>query len=52
MKCVFPRPAMPKSVAPGKQIDVCAEVRGVLTDEEVDTLFVRNRSISRPVDLS
>lgn len=33
-------------------IDVCAEVRGVLTDEDIDTLFTRNRSMSRPVDLS
>jgi len=27
-------------------------IRGLLTDEEVDTLFARNRSPSRPVDLS
>ena len=27
-------------------------VRGLLTDEEIDTLFARNRSPSRPVDLS
>ncbi len=27
-------------------IDVCAEIRGVLTDEEIDTLFARNRSMS------
>lgn len=26
-------------------IDVCAEVRGLLTDGEVDTLFARNRSM-------
>jgi hypothetical protein len=32
-------------------IDVCAEVRGLLTDEEIDTMFARNRSMSRPVDL-
>ncbi len=32
-------------------IDVCAEIRGLLTDEEVDSLFARNRSSSRPVDL-
>jgi len=32
-------------------IDVCAEVRGLLTDEDVDTLFARNRMPSRPVDL-
>lgn len=33
-------------------IDVCAEVRGLLTDEEVDSLFARNRMPSRPVELS
>lgn len=32
--------------------DLFAPVRGLLTDEEVDTLFVRNRSTARPVDLS
>jgi hypothetical protein len=31
-------------------IDACARVRGLLTDEEVDTLFSRNPSIARPVD--
>ena len=33
-------------------IDVCAKIRGILTDEEIDTMFERNRSLSRPVDLS
>ena len=27
-------------------------IRGLLTDEEVDTLFSRNPSAGRPVDLS
>ena len=27
-------------------------VRGLLTDEEVDTLFARDRSVDRPIDLS
>ena len=31
-------------------IDVCAKVRGLLTDEEVDKLFSRTHSFSRPVD--
>jgi hypothetical protein len=31
-------------------IDACAKVRGLLTDEEVDTLFSRTSSIGRPVD--
>lgn len=32
-------------------INACAKVRGLLTDEEVDTLFSRVPSFSRPVDL-
>ena len=32
-------------------IDVCAEIRGVLTDDEIDTLFSRNRSMSRSIEL-
>jgi hypothetical protein len=31
-------------------IDACARVRGLLTDEEVDTLFSRSPSFGRPVD--
>lgn len=31
-------------------IDACAKVHGLLTDEEVDTLFRRNPSFARPVD--
>jgi hypothetical protein len=31
-------------------IDACAKVRGLLTNEEVDTLFSRNPSSARPVD--
>ena len=31
-------------------IDVCARVRGLLSDEEVDTLFSRTHSFSRQVD--
>ena len=33
-------------------IDMSARVRGLLTDEEVDTLFARDPSPSRPVDFS
>ena len=33
-------------------IDACAKVRGILTDDEIDTMFARSRSVSRPVDLS
>ena len=32
--------------------ELFAPVRGLLTDEEIDTLFARNPSPSRPVDLS
>ena len=32
-------------------IDACARVRGLLTDEEVNTLFRRTPSWARPVDL-
>jgi hypothetical protein len=31
-------------------IDACARVQGLLTDEEVDTLFSRSPSFARPVD--
>ncbi len=31
-------------------IDACAKVRGLLTDEEVDTVFSRTSSFARPVD--
>jgi hypothetical protein len=31
-------------------IDARAKVRGLLTDEEVDTLFRRNPSFARPID--
>lgn len=33
-------------------IEASAKVRGLLTDEEVDTLFGRTASASRPVDFS
>ena len=31
-------------------VDACAKVRGLLTDDEVDTLFRRDPSFARPVD--
>jgi hypothetical protein len=37
---------------PKNLFDLFAPVRGLLTDDEIDTLFARNRSMSRPVDLS
>ena len=33
-------------------IDSCAEVRGLLTDDEIDRMFTRSSSTARPVDLS
>jgi hypothetical protein len=33
-------------------IDAFADVRGLLTDEEIDRMFSRNPSTARPVDLS
>jgi hypothetical protein len=44
-------PPMPLDRTGQALIDVCAEVRGLLTDEEIDKMFARNRSLSRPVDL-
>jgi hypothetical protein len=32
-------------------IDGAAGIRGILTDEEIDTLFTRNRSVSRSIEL-
>jgi len=33
-------------------VELSARVRGLLTDNEIDTLFARNPSLSRPIDLS
>ncbi len=33
-------------------IDAFAEIRGLLTDEEIDRMFTRNPSGARPVNLS
>ena len=33
-------------------IDAFAEIRGLLSDEEIDRMFTRNPSAARPVDLS
>ena len=45
-------PMMPDTRTGQALIDVFAEIRGLLTDEEIDTMFARNRSPSRTVDLS
>lgn len=39
-------PAAPKNL-----VELFAPLRGMFTDEEVDTLFGRNQSPGRPVDL-
>ena len=45
----------PTSAEPGSDasnlVELFAPIRGLLTDEEVDTLFSRNPSPGRPVDL-
>lgn len=33
-------------------VDAFADIRGLLTDEEIDTMFARNRSPARQVDFS
>jgi hypothetical protein len=51
---IVSREAKPAESASGtgqELLDIGARVRGLFTDEEVDSLFARNRSASRPVDL-
>lgn len=43
-------PEPPRQRTGQELVDVCAKVRGLLTDEEVDTLFSRTPSFGRPVD--
>jgi hypothetical protein len=45
---------LPSDAAPvaKNMVELFAPVRGLLTDEEIDHLFSRNPSTSRPVDLS
>jgi hypothetical protein len=43
-------PELPRRRTGQELIDACAKVRGLLTDEEVDTLFSRTPSFARPVD--
>ena len=44
-------PAAP-SAEPKNLVELFAPLRGQFTDEEVDTLFSRNRSTARPLDLT
>ena len=45
-------PTQPERRTGQALIDAFAEVRGLLTDEEIDRMFTRNPSGARPVDLS
>ena len=39
------------AAAPKNLVELFAPLRGQFTDEEIDALFSRNRSTSRPLDL-
>jgi hypothetical protein len=43
-------PEPPRQRTGQELIDLSAKVRGLLTDEEVDTLFSRTPSFTRPVE--
>jgi len=46
-------PTAARSQASAKNlVELFEPVRGLLTDEEIDTIFSRNRSPGRPIDLS
>jgi hypothetical protein len=45
-------PTQPERRTGQALIDAFAEIRGLLTDEEIDRMFTRNPSGARPVDLS
>lgn len=48
-----PEPAkMPDALRGKSLLDVCGAVRGLLTDDEIDTLFRRDNSPDRPIDIS
>ena len=44
--------AAPPLAEPKNLVELFAPLRGQFTDEEVDTLFSRNRSTARPLDLT
>ncbi len=45
-------PAAQSKATAGNLMELFEPVRGLLTDEEIDTLFVRNPSTARPLDLA
>jgi plasmid stability protein len=49
---VSAEPTQPEHRTGQSLIDAFAEIRGLLTDEEIDRMFARNPSGARPVDLS
>jgi hypothetical protein len=61
-EAVHPKTALPlaaetEPTAPVRRtgqsvIDAFADIRGLLTDEEINHMFTRNPSTARPVDLS
>jgi hypothetical protein len=53
----LPEPGPSQAASPDRRtgqaiIDAFVELRGLLTDEEIDRMFSRNPSSARPVDLS
>jgi len=50
----LPQPVSPSTRAAhaANLVELFEPIRGVLTDDEVDTLFTRNASTGRPVDLT
>jgi hypothetical protein len=52
-QAVHPAAATPPERRTGQAlIDAFAEIRGLLSDEEIDRMFNRNPSTAHPVDLS
>ncbi len=47
-----PTPPGAATAEPKNLVELFAPLRGQFTDEEVDTLFSRNRSTGRPLDLT
>lgn len=45
----FPEEAQPRRMG-AELVEACAKVRGLLTDDEIDTMFSRTPSFSRPVE--
>jgi hypothetical protein len=48
----FPTDDEPRAAQAANLMELFGPIRGLLTDEEVDTLFSRNPSVGRPVDFA